>query len=76
MVNDVGVKVPMQSEYWSKKLGEKAVFVSQPAKQPDRKGPSKSRNVNLAETMSVVKCPDAGKCFYTMDCCDESMSKN
>ena len=43
MVN-VGLRIPMKSGYWSKKPGEKAVFVSPPAKQLARKGPSKSRH--------------------------------
>ena len=38
MVN-VGTKKVMKPGYWSKKPGQKAVFISSPARQPRRKDP-------------------------------------
>ena len=39
----VGLKKTMESGYWSKKPGQKAVHISLLARKPYRKGPVKSK---------------------------------
>ena len=42
----VGMNKTMKCEYWSKKPGQKARYISLPARQPFRKGPTRSKTIN------------------------------
>ena len=49
----VGMKKAMKSGYWSKKPGQKARYISLPARQPFRKGPIRSKTINNCNKKST-----------------------
>lgn len=66
MVN-VGMKKAMKPEHWSKKPGQKAIFISSLAGQPSRKGSVRSKTVKGYNTKPMLRCSKTGKCMCTQD---------
>ena len=52
----VGMKKAMKSGYWSKKPGQKAIYISSPARQPYRKGPVRSKTNKGYNNKPMSRC--------------------
>ena len=63
----VGMNRSMKSGYWSKKPGQKAVFISLPARQPNRKGLFRSKTTKGYKAKPMIKCSRYGKYIHARD---------
>ena len=52
----VGMKKAMKAGYWSKKPGQKFIFIYSPARQPYRKGPVRSKTTKGYNSKPILRC--------------------
>ena len=63
----VGMKKAMKSGYLSKKVGQKAIFISLSARQPHRKGPVRVKTAQCYHAKPVRRCSRPGKYIQYKD---------